>query len=82
MTPVTVELDPCPDELLKCEWMKLDQLLLSDGATPLTQRACQLLSQAKQCGTSGIDISMEELSMPYTGWTSDKTYKLFLRKSE
>ena len=79
MTPLSYDLQPCPDEVIKCEWKGLEELVDSQEATPLTQRVSKLLLEARQDGFSRVDIGMEEWPMLFTGWTRDKTYKLFLR---
>ncbi len=74
LTPLTFDLSPCPDEVVKCEWRSLEELVTCPHTTPLTQRMATLLLE-----DSG-DIVSEEYPMLHSGWTPDKTYKLFLRK--
>ena len=81
MTPLSYDLHPCPDELVRCEWMRLEELVYSQEATPLTQRVSKLLLEGRQDGFNSVDIGMEEWPMTFPGWTQDKTYKLFLRTS-
>lgn len=79
MKPLTFDLHPCPDELIKCEWKKLSELVSCKDTTVLTQRVSKLLEEGKREGFETIDMAMEEWPMLFTGWTSEKTYKLFIR---
>lgn len=78
LTPLNYDLSLCPDELVACEWVELEQLLSNSQATPLTQRVARLLKVGLESGYQSVDIIMEEWIMPYSGWTRDKTYKLFV----
>ena len=75
MTPLNFDLQPCPDEVLKCQWMALGELAVSKDATLLSNRIAKLILEGKEKGFGGIDITMEE-------WPSilpNMTYKLFVR---
>ena len=66
---------------MKCEWKKLNDLVSRKDATVLTQRVSKLLLEGKRAGFHTVDMAMEEWPMLFTGWTPDKTYKLFLRST-
>ena len=79
LKPLTFDLHPCQDEIRKCQWMTLDELAVSEDATPLTHRATRLLKEGQSRGYETIDISMEEWPLNFPGYALTKSYKLFLR---
>ena len=79
LKPVTFDINPCQDEIRKCQWMKLEELAVSKEATPLSHRAARLLMEGKERGYGTIDISMEEWPLNFPGYAATRTYKLFLR---
>lgn len=81
LKPVTYDIHPCQDEVLKCEWMKLDDLAISQVTTPLTHEIAKLLLEAEQKGFSHCDIVMHEIDMNLPDYTSSKSYKLFMRSN-
>ena len=72
---LTFELHPCQDEVLKCQWMSLEELAVSEDATLFTHRIVRMLNEGRKRGMASVDIGMEE--WPSLGGKS--TYKLFLR---
>lgn len=79
LKPVTFDINPCQDEIRKCQWMKLTELAMSKEATPLSHRAAQLLMEGRERGYGTIDISMEEWPLNFPSYAATRTYKLFLR---
>lgn len=82
MTPLSYKIDRCQDEVLKCQWMDVKKLAVSEDATPLTHLTSKLLLEAKIKGFKQFDIGMHEVdtNIP-AGYTSSKSYKLFSNKS-
>lgn len=76
---MTFDLQPCQDELVKCEWKKLTDLVACKDTTVLTQRVSKLLLEGMKDGFHTIDMAMEEWPMLFKGWAQEKTYKLFVR---
>lgn len=77
MTPLTFEITPCQDEILKCQWVGLRELQLSPLATQLTNRIAELVLQGMETGFDSIDIIPEEWPSLLPGYT----YELFIRKT-
>ena len=75
LNPLTFDLQPCPDEVLKCQWMRLEELATSEDATPLSHRIARLMLEGREKGFGGIDIAMEECP----SILPNMTYKLFVR---
>jgi len=57
LNPLTFDLQPCPDEVLKCQWMRLEDLATSDleEATPLSHRIARLTLEGREKGFSAWD---------------------------
>ena len=75
MKPITYNITPCPDEVIKCEWIKLDALSQADDVTPLVHKIVKLLRFGKLNGFKSIDNYCNEISSVYPGLK----YKLFHR---
>lgn len=75
MKPITYDITPCPDEVHKCQWMKLDSLNLVDDITPLVHMIIKLLQFSKLNGYKSIDVNSHEISSVYPGLR----FKLFHR---
>ena len=75
MKPITYDITPCPDEVIKCEWIKMDALSQADDVTPLVQKIVKLLRFGKLNGFKSIDNYCYEISSVYPGLK----YKLFHR---
>ena len=83
MKPLTYDIHPCQDEVLKCQWMKLEELAVSPETTPLTHRLAEVILKMRSKGNGfnfeRVDIGMEEWPMNFPMFALNKTYKLFLR---
>ena len=75
MTPITHDITPCPDEVVMCQWMKLDALSQADDVTPLVHVIVKLLRFGKLNGFEFIDNYSHEIPSVYPGLK----YKLFYR---
>ena len=75
MTPITYNITPCPDEVIKCQWIKLDALSQANDVTPLVRVIVKLLQFGKVNGFKSIDNYSYEISSVYPGLK----YKLFYR---
>lgn len=81
MTPLTYDIQPCQDEVLKCQWMKAEELATTHEATPLSHRVAQLLMEARKTGFHRFDISMQEIEWNFPDYTATRSYKLFMRSN-
>ncbi len=81
MTPLSFNIAPCQDEVLKCQWMGVAELAGSHKTTPLSHRVAQMLLEAKVKGLQHYDISMQEIEMNFPDYTESKSYKLFMRSN-
>lgn len=79
LKPLSFDIHPCQDEILKCRWMNLEELAVSKEATPLSHRAALLLMEGRKRGCETIDITMEEWPLHFPAYALTKSYKLFLR---
>ena len=77
MKPLTFDITPCEDEVLKCQWVGLRELQLSPLATQLTNRIAELVLQEMETGFKDIDIVPEQWPSLLPGYS----YELFVRKS-
>ena len=78
MKPLTYKIIPCPDEVLKCQWLPVRELQLSPLATQLSNRVAELVLKGLREGFSQFDISSEE----WPSILSDHTYHLSLRRTD
>ena len=65
--------------MLKCRWMKVEDLASSQETTPLSHHVAQLLLKARDKGFQELDISVQEIEMNLPDYTTSKSYKLFMR---
>jgi 8-oxo-dGTP pyrophosphatase MutT (NUDIX family) len=79
MTPHTFDIERCQDEVLKCQWMKVQDLATTAETTPLSHMTAQVLLKAREEGFAQFDISMREVEMNYPDYTTSKSYKLFMK---
>jgi 8-oxo-dGTP pyrophosphatase MutT (NUDIX family) len=77
MTPLSYDITPCQDEILKCQWVGLRELQLSPQATQLTNRIAELILEGLKDGFDNIHIIPEEWPSLIPGYT----YELFMKKS-
>ena len=75
MKPITFDITPCPDEVIKCQWIKLDALSQANDVTPLVHVIVKLLQFGQINGFESIDNYSYEISSVYLGLK----YKLFYR---
>lgn len=75
MMPLTFDIIPCPDEILKCQWVGLQELQISSMATPLTKQIAEIMLHGIKVGFHNIDITSEVWPSILPG----HTYKLFTR---
>jgi len=75
LRPITYDIYPCPDEVSRCQWMKLNSLIQSDSVTPLILKIAKLLHIGKSEGFDLIDINSHEFVSIYPGLK----YSLFYR---
>ncbi|XP_028315097.1 nucleoside diphosphate-linked moiety X motif 6 [Gouania willdenowi] len=76
LRPLTYNIDFCTQECLRCEWLHLSELALTDHTTPITSRVAKLLLHGLEEGFEHIDLAMEELPAVYSGMF----YQLYHRK--
>jgi len=75
MKPITYDITPCPDEVVKCQWIKLDVLSQADDVTPLVHIIVKLLQFGQSKGFESIDNYSHKISSVYPGLK----YTLFYR---
>lgn len=75
MKPLSFEITPCQDEVLKCQWLPIKELQLSPYATQLTNRIAGMVLRGVKEGFSEFDISCEEWPSLMPGYV----YNLFSR---
>lgn len=75
MKPITYDITPCPDEVVKCQWIKLDTLIKANDVTPLVYAIVKLLWFGRLKGFESIDNYSHEISSVYPGLK----YRLFYR---
>lgn len=79
MSALTYDIRRCEDEVLKCQWMKVEELATTQETTPLSHLTAQVLLKARDKGFDQFDISMQEVGMNYPDYTTSKSYKLFMK---
>lgn len=79
MAPLSFNIAPCEDEVLKCQWMGVAKLARSHKTTPLSHHVAQMLLEAEVKGLQHFDISMQEIEMNFPDYTDSKSYKLYMR---
>lgn len=82
MKPFTYDIQRCEDEVLKCRWMKVEELASTQETTPLSHQMAQLLLKAREEGFNCFDISMHKIEMNLPDYTTTKSYKLFMRSNK
>lgn len=75
MKPLSYDITPCMDEVLKCEWLPARELQLSPFATQLTNRVAEMVLLGLQDGFDDFDICSEQWPSIVPGLT----YDLFMR---
>ena len=76
LSPTTVTLDPCPDEILACQWFHLQQILEDPDTTPFVRKVCALLQMGVRDGFPCVDISGQDTK----SWLfPDKKYRFYHR---
>ncbi len=82
LTPYTYDIHPCQDEVIKCQWMKVEELAATQETTPLSHLTAQLLLKARDRGFDACDITMQEVEMNLPDYADSKSYKLFMKKPD
>ena len=75
MKPMSYDITPCPDEVVKCQWIKVDTLSQANDVTPLVNVIVKLLRFGQMKGFESIDNSSHEIPSVYPGLK----YNLFYR---
>ncbi|XP_004474717.2 nucleoside diphosphate-linked moiety X motif 6 [Dasypus novemcinctus] len=76
LKPYSFTINFCQHECLRCEWMDLNDLVVTENTTPITSRVARLLLYGYREGFDKIDLTMEELPAVYRGLS----YKLYHRE--
>ena len=74
--PLTFELKPCPDEILSCQWININEALSMPDCTPFAKIVCKLLLKGLEKGFHHVDIPAEEMM---SWWKPNSKYVLFHR---
>ncbi|XP_077135200.1 nucleoside diphosphate-linked moiety X motif 6 isoform X1 [Ranitomeya variabilis] len=67
LKPVSYNINFCPQECLRCEWMDLKELAYTSHTTPITSRIAKLLLFGYKEGFPNIDLTMRTLPAVYSG---------------
>lgn len=81
MIPLNYDIICCYDEVIKCQWMKVEELTHSKETTPLTHLVSKLLLDARVKGFNEIDIGVREIEMNIPEYAISRSYKFFMRSS-
>ncbi|XP_008419365.1 nucleoside diphosphate-linked moiety X motif 6 [Poecilia reticulata] len=76
LSPLTYDINFCPHECLRCEWLSVSELAETSSTTPITARVARLLLHGLEHGFDKIDLTMEELPAVYSGML----YQLYHRQ--
>ena len=74
MNPLSYEIVPCIDEVLKCQWVSARELQLSPLATQLTNQIAEVVLKGLREGFEQFDIKCEQWPSLLPG----HTYNLFM----
>ncbi|XP_066429878.1 nucleoside diphosphate-linked moiety X motif 6 isoform X1 [Eleutherodactylus coqui] len=66
MKPLSYNINFCPQECLKCEWMDLKELAYTSRTTPVTSRIAKLLFYGYKEGFHNIDLPMRTFPAVYS----------------
>ncbi|XP_053317385.1 nucleoside diphosphate-linked moiety X motif 6 [Spea bombifrons] len=67
LKPLSYQINFCPQECLKCEWMDLQELAYCSDTTPITSRIAKLLLYGYKEGFHNVDLAMRTLPAVYSG---------------
>ncbi|XP_075716597.1 nucleoside diphosphate-linked moiety X motif 6 [Rhinoderma darwinii] len=67
LKPLSYNINFCPQECLRCEWMDLKQLASTSQTTPITSRIAKLLLYGFKEGFHNIDLTRMTLPAVYSG---------------
>ena len=56
MEPLSFDINPCEDEIAKCEWMKLSTLITHPEVGPLTKLVGRLAAHGLKNGFENVDM--------------------------
>ncbi|KAK2556010.1 Exocyst complex component 1 [Acropora cervicornis] len=68
MAPLSYGISKCEDEIAKCEWMNLSELLTDADTGPMTRLAARLAAQGLKNGFENVDILPNRM----TSWVDPK----------
>ena len=68
MAPLSYGISKCEDEIAKCEWMNLSELLTHTDTGPMTRLAARLAAHGLKNGFENIDILPNRM----TSWVDPK----------
>lgn len=68
MAPLSYGISKCEDEIAKCEWMNLSELLTHTDTGPMTRLAARLAAQGLKNGFENVDILPNRM----TSWVDPK----------
>ena len=77
MKPLSFDITPCVDEVVKCQWLPVRELQLSPMATLLTNRIAELVLTGLKDGFEQFDINYEQ----WPSLLSGQTYNLFMTRN-
>ena len=76
LKPLSYEISHCKDEIEKCEWMEIRELLVRFDTTPLLKLVCKLVLHGLQNGFEHVEITDTEMK----SWVDPtRTFKLYHR---
>ena len=61
LNPLTFDVDPCPDEIERCEWMSINDLLIMKDSTPFVKMICRLFLIGEETGFHNVDMQGQEI---------------------
>ncbi|CAN2388859.1 Nudix (nucleoside diphosphate linked moiety X)-type motif 6 [Pristimantis euphronides] len=67
LKPLSYNINFCPQECLRCEWMDLKELAYTTRTTPITSRIAKLLFYGYKEGFHNIDLTMRTFPAVYSG---------------
>ena len=76
LKPLSYSINHCKDEIEKCDWMKIKELLVRQDTTPLLKLVCKLILHGLKNGFEQVDIKDTEMR----SWVDPRrTFKLYHR---
>ncbi|XP_065827533.1 nucleoside diphosphate-linked moiety X motif 6-like isoform X2 [Oscarella lobularis] len=69
LRPLTFRISPCEDEILKCEWMDVEEMN-ERATTTFIKTLTRLVLHGMEHGFDGVDVDVKEIDSIYKGQTS------------